>query len=287
MGGSAAGNISNSRSQNSTSFNQRIDPTQLAALKQLWGSLPGVFNQVAGLQNSLIPGAVGGLQNVPGQVTPAWNTQLGGGVYADAGLKDKLMSSLDQSLSGPTATQEINNLIMGGKGNNYADAMKQQYVQDANDATDNMLANLDARAAASDLSGGSRHGVATSLGMRDINKNLQRNLAETGYNTFDKDLERKLQIAGQADQGTLARQGMMSGMLDKVNQAQQGAMNFGSTIQDLIMNQFQPTMMPWQNASSWSNTIGDPTVLSRGNSQGSSSAKSVSQQAGGGVGGSK
>jgi hypothetical protein len=126
------------------------------------------------------------------------------------------------------------------------------------------------------MSGGSRHGIATSQGMYDINSNLQKNLADTGYNTFDKDLANKLNIAQQADQGTLARQQLMSNMLGQQQGVQTGALNAGGQMQNLGMGSMAPTMMPWQNMSNYANSIGSPTVLSSGGSSGNSSAMGVS-----------
>jgi hypothetical protein len=171
--------------------------------------------------------------------------------------------------------------MMGGQGNTYADAMKAGYAADANRATANMLSNLDARAAASGMSGGSRHGTATSQGMYDINSNLQKSLADVGYNTFDKDLQNKLNIAQQADQGTLARQQLMSNMLGQQQGVSTGALGMGQNMQNLGMGAFAPGMMPWQNISNYANALGSPTVLSSGSSSGKSNAKGAN--AGGSV----
>lgn len=280
MGGSVGGGKSNSNQQ--SSFQQQLPGWQNKAFKQLMQQLPGIFNQVQGWQNQLIPSTMGQIGDVVDQVNPAWQQQLQGGAFGGMDTQKTLMDSLQQSLNNPSSMQQINSMIMGGNGNNYADAMKNQYTSDANRAQQTMLGNLDARAAASGMSGGSRHGVAEGMGMRDINQNLQRNLAETGYNTFSQDLDRKLNIAQQADQGTLSRQGMLQNMLGQQNASQQSGLNYGSSLQDLIMGRFQPSMMPWQNASSWSNVIGDPITLTSGQSSGSGKGKNAS--IGGGVG---
>jgi hypothetical protein len=117
--------------------------------------------------------------------------------------------------------------------------------------------------------------------MYDINSNLQNNLARTGYETFDKDLQNKLGIAQQADQGTLARQQMMSGMLGAQQGVQTGALGQGQNMQNLGMGSFAPGMMPWQNISNWANSLGSPTILNSGNSSGNSSAMGM------GMGGGK
>lgn len=279
MGGSK----SESDSSSSSAFNQDVWGPQGSALKDLYSSIGGLFGQTSEGMQGQIPGAVGGMQGITDTADPAWQNQLAGGAYKDMGLQNSLMASLNQSMGQPSAMSEINAMIMGGEGNTYADAMKSQYMQDANQAQQQMMSNMDARAVGAGQSGSSRHGVAQGIGMEDINKNLQRNLAETGFGTFDKDLERKLEIAGMADQGTLARQNMMSNMIGQQNQAMQGGLDYGSQMQNLNMGQFAPYMMPWQAAGAYGNIIGAPTILGSGSMAGDSSSKGLS----GGIGGGK
>jgi hypothetical protein len=203
--------------------------------------------------------------------------QLQGGAYSNLGIGNQLMSSLNQSLNSPTNTQSIYAQMMGGKGNNYADAMKASFIGDANRTRDNMMRTLDARATGSGMSGGSRQGVATALSNYDINSNLQHNLADVGYNTFDKDLQNKLAIAQQADQGTLSRQQMLAGMLGNQNGAITNALNSGSSVQDLGQG---PLAESWGNVQGLANIIGHPTVLSSGTSSGSSKGKGNSMSLG-------
>jgi hypothetical protein len=279
MGGSA----SKSKSSNEGQYQDQVWGGQSGALQNLYGNAQNLFNQTnAGMQN-LQGGATQNMQDTYNQANPAWQDQLQGGAYKDMGLQNQLMGSLNQSMNSPSATSQINAMTMGGEGNNYADAMKGQYMQDANRAQEMMLSNLDARAAGSGMSGGSRHGIAQGLGMEGINDQLQTNLAQTGYDTFDKDLNRKLGIAGMADQNTLARQQMMSGMIGQQNQAQQGAIQGGQNMQNINMGQYAPQMMPWEAMGSYANTIGRPTILGSGSQSGSSGSMS----AGGGVGGGK
>lgn len=282
MGGSV-GKSENS-SSNQSSFNQNIPQFQQDALKQLYGAAAGQFGNFNGQIGGMIPGATGQMQNIFAQANPAWHQQLQGGAYSSLDA-NKVFNSIDQSMGHPSQMSAVNAQIMGGSGNTYADAMKNQYVSDANRASDNMLANLDARAAASGMSGGSRHGVATALGQRDINQNLQRNLAETGYNTFDKDLQNKLNIAQQADSNNLAKQQMMVNMLGGKQNAMAGGLNFGQGMQNLGMGQFAPTMIPWQGMQNYSAAVGAPTILSAGQSSGQGHGKGKSTS--GGIGGGK
>lgn len=277
------GGVSGNKSESSSgsNFSQDVWKPQGDALQNLYSQANSLFSNLSNQAVNQVPGSADYMNQISQGSLPAWQNQLQGGAYSGLGIGNQLMGSLTQSMSQPTATQEINNMIMGGEGNNYADAMRNQYVSDANRAQENMLANLDARAAASGMSGGSRHGVATARGMEDINRNLQRNMAETGYNTFDKDLDRKLQIAGQADQANLDRQQLMSNMLGQQQSAMSGGLGMGSNMQNLGLGQFSSYMAPWQMMGAYSNAIGAPTVLGSGNSSSDAKGTGLSMYAGG------
>ena len=275
MSGQSGHSQGNSQSQ----FSQDIPAFQRDALTSLYNQAQNQFGQTNAATSGQVPGVSDYINKVNAGALGGFQNDLRGGVYQNMGNQRALQQSLQQSMNNPSATSQIYGQIMGGQGNNYADAMKASYITDANRAQQNMLGNLDARAAASGMSGGSRHGVATAQGMNDINTNLQRNMATTGYETFDKDLQNKLNVAQQADAGTLARQQMLSGMIGQQQGVQTGAQNAGHNMQNLGMGSFAPSMIPWQNLSNYSNVIGQPNVLS----QGSSSSNSSSKSGGGGI----
>jgi len=276
VGGSLSGSKSSSKSQ--SSYKDEIYGTQDPYLGGMYQGAQDLFNQTSQGMSQYIPGAAQNMQGIFQGSQPYWQNQMQGGAYKDMNLQNQLLGSLQQSEGRPSAQSEINAMIMGGDGNNYADAMKDQYMQDAQRSMDNMNSTLDARAAGSGMGGSSRHGVAQGIMGRGINDKLQKNLAETGYNTFDKDLQRKLQIAGQADQNNFGRQQMMSNMIGQQQGAMQGGLNFGQNMQNMNMGQFSPYMAPWQAMGQYSNAIGRPTVLGsgQGTSKGSSSALSAS-----------
>ena len=269
MGWSLGG--SKNKSKSSSSFKENVWKPQGAALENMYGDVSKLFGQTNEGMQALTPQAVENQQQVFEQSQPFWQNQMQGGAYRDMNLGQNVMRSLNDSMNQPTAMQDINSMIMGGSGNNYADAMRNQYMTDANHAMDNMNANLDARAAGTGMGGSSRHGVAQGMGMRDINENLQRNMANVGYNTFDKDLNRKLQIAQQADQNTFGRQKMMADMLGGSQTAMTQGLQQGQGQQELNMGQYAPYNQPWAPAESRANITGRPTVLGSGTSSGSSS----------------
>jgi len=269
MGWSLGG--SKNKSKSNSTFNENVWKPQGAALENMYGDVSKLFGQTNAGMQALTPQAVENQQQVFEQSQPFWQNQMQGGAYRDMNLGQNVMRSLNDSMNQPTAMQDINSMIMGGSGNNYADAMRNQYMTDANHAMDNMNANLDARAAGAGMGGSSRHGVAQGMGMRDINENLQRNMANVGYNTFDKDLNRKLQIAQQADQNTFGRQKMMADMLGGSQTAMTQGLQQGQGQQELNMGQYAPYNQPWAPAESRANITGRPTVLGSGTSTGSSS----------------
>ena len=268
---SGGGSANQSKSKNSSSYNERVWEGQEDALKDVYTQAGDLFgdtkSQFAGLNDQ----AVENQQKVFEASQPHWQNQMQGGAYKDMNLGQNVMRSLNDSMNQPTAMQDIYGSVMGGQGNNYADAMKQTYVDDANRSMENMNSTLDARAAGSGMGGSSRHGVAQGVGMRGINDRLQNNLARTGYETFDKDLQNKLKIAQQADQGTLQRQQMMTGMLGSQNKTMNQGLLGGQNQQNLNMGQYDPGMKPWEAMGQYANAVGRPTVLGSGQSEGESS----------------
>jgi len=273
---SGGGSFNKSKSSNSSSYQDKVWKGQQGALKDVYGQAGDLFrdtnSQFAGLNGQ----AVENQQQVFEQSMPNWQNQMQGGAYKDMNLDQNVMRSLNDSLNQPTAMQDIYGSVMGGQGNNYADAMKETYVNDASRAMEHMNSNLDARAAGAGMGGSSRHGVAQGLGMRDINENLQNNMARTGYETFDKDLQNKLKIAQQADQGTLQRQQMIAGMLGSQNKTMNQGLLGGQNQQTMNMGQYDPGMKPWEAMGQYANAVGRPTILGSGQSKGSSNGMSMS-----------
>jgi hypothetical protein len=275
MGASAGG--SKSKSNNQSSFGQNIPQFQQNALSQLYSAAQNLFSGTNDATSSAVPGASSIVSGSASSALPALQSNLQGGAYGNLNAGSTLMDSLAKSLSSPTATQQIYGDIMGGNGNNFADAMKASYEADAGNARNAMLKTLDARAAGAGMSGSDQHGIAEGLGLQGINQNLQSNLAKTGYDTFNNDLQNKLSIAGQADSQTLQRQQLLQQLLG----SQQGTVDNAITtqapaVQNLGMGTLAPSSAQWTNIGNWANTIGSPTVLSSGTSNGSGSGKGMS-----------
>ena len=345
---------SNSLSQNiasmfsqggaNNSFSQDIYGGQQGALSDLYKQAQGLFSGNQGALNQGVNKAVGNTQGVYDKAAPAWNQQLQGGQFSGvntnalnksyqdqllantSGAANRLSGSLDKSLntkftpSGQSNQQSIYASMMGGQGNNYADAMKGQYMQDAQRAQEQMLGNLDARTAGTGTMGSTRQQVAQGMGMRDINSNLQGNLARTGYDTFDKDLQNKLSIAQQADTNNFNRENMymsdrqnaqnlaaqelaaqrgqitgaqqgMTGLNQMGQDVRTGALNNSSNMQNLGMGSLVPLSQQWQGLQNYQQALGGPLVLNKGagsswnNAGGSnvSNSSANSKSGGGGI----
>jgi hypothetical protein len=271
MGGSS----NSSDSSNQGQFQQQVWGGQTPALQNLYSLAGSLFNQTNGGMQGQIPGAVNGINQVTNQVNPAWQNQMQGGAYGGLNIGNQLMSSLQQSQNTPSNEQEINNMIMGGQGNNYVDAMNRQMRDSAATNLGGSLAMNDLRANMAGQGGSSRHGITESGLYNDANTQLFNAQTNMGYNTFDKDLNRKLQIAQNADQNNFGRQQLMSQMLGD----QQNTMNTGiqgaQQQQNLNMGQFAPYMQPWSAMGEYGNVVGRPTLLGSGSQGGQSSSKSM------------
>lgn len=271
---------SESESESASNFNQKVWPGQASALTNMYNQGNNLYGQTNNQLQGAIPGAVNQQNQVFDTANPAWQNQLGGGATQNMGLQNQLTDSLTQSLNNPSAMSEMNAMIMGGSGNNYADALKSNFLNDAQLAQQRMMSNTNLGALDAGQSGSSRHGIQQALGNEGILSNLQNNMTNVGYNSFEDDLDRKLDIASQADQGTLARQQLMGNMIGGQNQAQQSAVTAGSGMQNLGMGQFAPMMMPWQSMGNYANVLGQPTVLGSGSMAGDSDSKGFSMAGG-------
>jgi hypothetical protein len=258
------GSSSNSRSGQSN-FGQNVFNS--GALNGLYGAAQQMFGRQMGQNDQNQRWS----QNQADSASRANQGMQQGGVYGNLGIGNKLMDSLQQSQNNPSNMQSINNMIMGGKGNTSLDAMKSTLEGDAARAGNLNQATNTAQAAASGMSGGSRQGIADALGKEGINRNLQATEANLGYNTFNDDLNRKLNIAQQADQNTFGRQQLMSNMLG----SQQGTINQGinntGNIQGYGNN---AANTGWNQLGQYGNVIGGPTVLNNGSSSNQGSGSS-------------
>jgi len=263
MGGGGKG----SESSTTQGFDQSVWEPQAQALGGVYGNANQLFNQTYGDMQGQQAGAVDYMNRVRDESMPFWQDQMAGGAYQGMDLQGQY----NRAMRGGGNEQFMNEQIMGGAGNNYADAMRGQVMSNAQGLQDQMLQGTDARAAAAGMSGGSRHGIAQAQGMADINQQATDSLSQIGYDTFSQDQQRKMDIARNADQFDMQRLQSAGGMLGQ----QQNTMNQGlagaSGMQNLGMGAFAPSMAPWQAMGQYGNVVGRPTVLGSANMEQSSS----------------
>ena len=274
MGGSAG--KSESQSGNAAQNQQNVWGPQGDALQCMYGQIGNAMGKGMGGMGNRMEGSADNMQGIADQAQPFWQDQMQGGAYKGMDLQGQY----NQAMQGGGNEQFINESIMGGAGNDYVDAMRGQMTQDSQDALGRNLASNDLRAVGAGQSGSSRHGI-TERGIRDASSrdlsNAQTNL---GYQTFDKDLDRKLGIAGRADQFDMGRLQQAGSMLGNQQNAMQQGLKGSQGMQGLNMGQFSPYMAPGNMMSQYSNMIGRPTVLSSGNSMGDSSSKGAGMSGG-------
>ena len=267
MGGSVG--KSKSDSSNQSGFNQDVWGPQGDALQNLYGQAGNAMGKGMGGMGKMIPGASEGMQGIADQANPYWQNQMQGGAYQGMDLQ----GMYGDALGGGGNEQFMNESIMGGAGNNYVDAMKGQMQQDSSDALGRNLASNDLRAVGAGQSGSSRHGI-TERGIRDASsRDLSNAQTQLGYETFDRDLDRKMGIARGADQFDMQKLQNVGGMLGNQQNAMAGGLKGAQGMQGLNMGQFAPYMAPGNMMNQYSNMIGRPTVLGSGSGSGDSSSK--------------
>jgi len=268
MGGSAG----KSESDSNSGFQQNVwNP---GAQENMQSGFQDSWNQnQQGMQN-LVPGASDQNQGIFDASNPAWQNQLEGGAYAGMDLQ----GDYNRALQGGGNEQFMNESIMGGAGNDYVDAMKGQMQQDSDDILERSLAMTDARAAGNQLGGSSRHGLVQADQIQNSNRNLMDAKTNLGYNTFDKDMDRKMDIARNADEFDMGRLNMAGSMLNNKQGVMGGAIDQGSQMQNLGMGGMAPYMAPGDMNAQHASNMGNPTILGQG--YGDSSAKGSSLSGG-------
>ena len=188
-GGGGKGKSESSSNQGAQNqFQQNVWGPQGQALQQLYGQTGQLFGDTMNQMGQQIPGAIGQQQQVFDQAMPAWQRQMQGGAFAGMPLQQ----NYQQALQGGGNEQFINQSIMGGAGNNYAQAMKNQLAGDTMDRLGRQFAASDLRASAAGQPGSSRHGLLQADMTRQAMDRLADQQTNIGYQTFDKDLEAAL-----------------------------------------------------------------------------------------------
>jgi len=236
------GNQSSQSSQQSsqgTSFNessQDVWGAQAPHLENVYNAGGDAFGQAQQGINDLQPGVSEDMANAQQQAMGGFGNQMGGGFAS--GLQGQV---------GP---------------NSYVDALKGDMMSDAAKIKQQNLGGLDARAAASGMSGSSGYHNSANQMASNVDEQTMRGMNNLGFQAHNQGVQNQMNLAGMMDAN------------------QQGAMGNLQNMQQGAMNQFNPHMMGLNAAGQYAGIIGGPTVLgqsmggSQNTSQGTSSGSS-------------
>lgn len=257
--------LGGSKSKSSSVFNESVMKEQIPYLEQMWGAGGNLFNMGYPYFNPMMAGGVGLMDRSVNEMWAPWQQKLGGGIYGDMDTTGMYESAFNQLGAPPSYQRDLYTSIMGGEGNDYVDALGDQMRLESEKTLGSNLAMLDRRAGL--MMGSSPFELATAKTVSESADDLNTRIAQLGYETFDKDLAMKLDIAGLADQNWLTAS---MGRLDSAERAmaaeeaaRTGGLNFGGNLYGAGMNQF---MMPYQASMFYPQFMGQPIVLGSGNS---------------------
>jgi len=192
---------------------------------------------------------------------PVWQNQMQGGNLAGYDIAGGLSNSLTGALGGPTQQQQALNTASNG-GQNYSNAYKQNFVNDARSAMDASMQGIDARAAASGA-GDSAYGNAMARGHQDINSNLQSNLANIGYQDYNNNIQNQMQAGGAADQNLIQQQQMLGSLAQQQNNNVMGAFTANDAVNSYINGPTQGLMNTAAGLQQYQGLLGNPVPLTQ------------------------
>ena len=269
---------SHSRQNSSAQTQQNVFDQQVPGLQDLWYNAGKLFKN----QSMVAPEDYGTWatqfgQQAANQANPAYQQQLAGGISNPA-MEKAMLDNLNKRSNVGTMYESI----VGGPGNTYIDPMIERMRQSAQqDLQRGELRAQDASMADLGVSGSDRHGVAQGVAQSLNDQKFGDWEASARAGAYDTDLDRKMDIAQQADTNRLRTVDQMQNYLNSQNNAQRAGLNFGQAMQGMgtgaMDGMLRAYQLPWQNLSNYANIMGSPTVLSSG------SQKSSAKNDGGGV----
>lgn len=286
MGGGVGFGGSKSKNSANQSSTQNVWGPQGDALTDLYNSARGTFdsgqrynNQIGNMAGQIAPY----MQDAANMYQGGIQNLLGGGSYGDASeIRNQLMSSIQGVNEGGSQMGKMYQSITGGPGNEYIDPMVAAMKRSADENLKGMQSGNALNAAAMGQGGSSKHGVLDYNAAKDMsNEVLDREMALRG-GAYDKDMQMKMDIARQADQGIQGGQDRLLSMLQGTDANVQAGAAGAPMMQNLGMGQmaplFQAMNAPWMQQQQYSDIIGGPTVLTDSQGQSSGSSKSMGGQ---------
>ena len=254
-----------SKSDSDSTFGENVYEAQAPYLADMWGQAGNLFNMGMPYFSPMMAGGYGLMTDIPQQMMPFWQNQMGGGVYSGLDTPGMFSEAFDYLGASPQYAQNLYSSIMGGEGNDYVDALGGRMRAESAKTLGENLSMLDRRAGL--MMGGSPWEIATGKVVSESADDLDTRIAQLGYETFDKDLALKLDIARMADQNWLtagkSRLDAASGAMAAEDMAAAGGLNFSGNLYGAGMSQFQ---LPFQTSMYWPQMIGQPIILGQGQS---------------------
>lgn len=281
---SSSGSMNKSKSEGSSQYNESVWAPQGSALSQMYGQAANTFGnnaQYSDQFNNMAQQLEPYMQNVLGQAQSGYEGQMGGGAIGNTDdIRSQLMQSM-QSTAGGSQMGNMYNSIVGGQGNSYIDPMVDQMNQSYDQRIAQGQSGTAMDAAAMGQGGSSRHAMQNAMQGAQMEQDRSLQEANMRGNAYDTDLNMKLDIARQADQGIQNTQDRLQGMLGSADANQQAAMNYGSQMQNLGMGSMAPwqqaSQQPWDAMNQYAGVLGGPTVLGSGTSNQKGSSKGSSK----------
>ena len=225
-----SGQNSNSSGSSFNQSSQDVWGAQAPHLENVYGSATDQYGQAIGQINDMQPMVQDQVNQAASQGMAGNQAQMGGGFAG--GLQGQV---------GP---------------NSYVNALKGDMMNDANLIKQQNLGGIDARAAASGMSGSSGYHNSANQMANNVDKATMQGMNNLGFQAHNQGVANQMNLANMMDQ----------------NQ-QFGVANTGN-MQQAAMNQFNPAMAGLNATGAYGQIIGGPTTLTQSSGGGSSSSNS-------------
>ena len=230
FGVNQSGQQSSSGSSNFNQSSQDVWGAQAPHLENVYGSATDQYGQAIDQINGMQPMVQDQVNQAASQGMAGNQAQLGGGFAS--GLQGQV---------GP---------------NSYVNALKGDMMNDANLIKQQNLGGIDARAAASGMSGSSGYHNSANTMANNVDKATLQGMNNLGFQAHNQGVQNQMNLANMMDRN------------QQFGVGQTGAM------QGAAMNQFNPAMAGLNATGAYGQIIGGPTVLGQSSGGGSSSSNS-------------
>jgi hypothetical protein len=202
------------------------------------------------------------LVNVYGSATDQYGQAIDSINGMQSQVQDQVNQAASQGMAG-NAAQSQGGFAAGLQGqvgpNSYVNALKGDMMNDANLIKQQNLGGLDARAAASGMSGSTGYHSSANKMANNVDRSTLQGMNNLGFQAHNQGVQNQMNLANMMDRN------------QQFGVGQTGAM------QQNAMNQFNPAMAGLNATGAYGQIIGGPTVLGSSSSAGGGSSSSSSQ----------